>query len=719
MLAAILLLGALPAGAFAADILKTNGFSNCLDNGNIKVEKMDIQYNRQTNKVTFDVAGTSAISQEVMAALIVTAYGREVYRNEFNPCEEDSRVDQLCPIPSGTFEASGSQSIPSDYASKIPSIAFSIPDLDGAAKLELRAVDSGEEVACIQSVVGNGITANVPAVPYIAAGIAGAALLVSGLSALAGVNAGGAVPSPTFGEVIGYFQSIAMNGMLSVQYPSVYRSFSNNFAFSGGLIYWESMQKAIDSFRDKTGGNLTENSVEYLKHATLIYEDTSKGLTKRGLEAFALLPRQLNTSINGSSTDNSTDASDIRSMHSVSDFQAYVETLAIPEANTFMTVLLIFAIVVAAITVGILLFKVILEAWALFGKFPENLKSFRKRYWLVLAKTITNLILLLYGIWTLYCVYQFTNGDSWAAKTLAGVTLAIFTAILGYFTFRIWQIAHRYKKTEGDASGLYDNKETWTKYSLFYENYKKGYWWLFIPCIVYMFAKGCVIAAGNGHGIVQAGGQLIIESLLLILLLWSRPYTLKSGNWINIVIQVVRVLSVACILVFVHELGIDQTTKTITGVALIAVQSILAGILAILIAVNAIIICCKQNPHRRRRKEAEKYSRDLDNLTPLDARNSLLLTEPATTTAHDSYSKYSAPTSYSRPLHSPTNTSYSNVAYTDLSRPPNERQVSYASDESSRGLLDGGSHLHDPQYNYSAGPPMAQEPHGGYRGHAV
>jgi hypothetical protein len=140
-----------------------------------------------------------------------------------------------------------------------------------------------------------------------------------------------------------------------------------------------------------------------------------------------------------------------------------------------------------------------------------------------------------------------------------------------------------------------------------------------------MFAKGVVIAAADGKGLVQTAGQLIIEALLLLLLLWSRPYSLASGNWINIVIQVVRVLSVVCILVFVEELGISQSTKTITGVVLIVMQSVLTGVLAILIAVNSIVTCCRENPHRRQRKEAEKLNRDLDNLTPLDARNDLLM----------------------------------------------------------------------------------------------
>jgi hypothetical protein len=114
-------------------------------------------------------------------------------------------------------------------------------------------------------------------------------------------------------------------------------------------------------------------------------------------------------------------------------------------------------------------------------------------------------------------------------------------------------------------------------------------------------------------------GQLIIESLMLGLLLWSRPFTRKSGNWINIIIQAVRVLSVCCILVFVEELGIAQSTKTITGVVLIAVQSALTAILAILIAVNSLIACCKENPHRKRRKAMEKSKMADDQLTGFEA----------------------------------------------------------------------------------------------------
>jgi len=550
------------------------------------------------------------------------------------------------------------QTVPPSFANEIPSIAFNIPDLEGEAKMELKALDGGQGLACIQSEVTNGKTVEAPAVSYIAFGIAGAALLVSGFSALGNAGTtGGHSPSPNFGDVIGWFQSIAVNGMLSNQYPPVYRSFSKNFAFSGGLLPWNSMQTSIDNFRKATGGNLTEDSISYLRNATLVYKDgasasSSGTFTKRAFGSFFepyLVTRDTAASVNGTQAGNGTVAATNgttpdgdKVTHIVHGIQGYVEQLTIPQANTFMTVLLIFAIVIAAIAVGILLLKAILETWALFGSFPKKLTNFRKRYWGLLARTITNLILLLYGVWTLYCVFQFTNGDSWAAKLLAGVTLGLFTAILAFFTFRIWQLAQRYQKMEGNSAALFEDKETWRKYSLFYDNYKRGYWWLFMPAIVYMFAKGCVIAAGNGHGLAQTSGQLIVESLMLILVLGTRPFATTAGNWINVGIQVVRVLSVVCILVFVEELGVAQSTKTITGVVLIAVQSVLTVVLAILIAVNAIIVCVRENPHRKQRKQAgtstpssfspshidgsaEKINRDFDDLTPLDARNSLLI----------------------------------------------------------------------------------------------
>ena len=89
---------ALAHGIWATDIISTDGFSNCGSSDNtIEVQNVDISFDRTTNTITFDVAGTSKISQDVTASLLVTAYGVSVYNQTFDPCADSTKVDQLCP----------------------------------------------------------------------------------------------------------------------------------------------------------------------------------------------------------------------------------------------------------------------------------------------------------------------------------------------------------------------------------------------------------------------------------------------------------------------------------------------------------------------------------------------------------------------------------------------------------------------------------------------
>ena len=96
MLAPFILLASAPLGVLAGDVLKTNGYSSCLDGtGDIKVNKLDISFDRATKKVVFDVSGTNEKETRVMATLTVKAYGKTVYDKTFDPCDEG--VTQLCP----------------------------------------------------------------------------------------------------------------------------------------------------------------------------------------------------------------------------------------------------------------------------------------------------------------------------------------------------------------------------------------------------------------------------------------------------------------------------------------------------------------------------------------------------------------------------------------------------------------------------------------------
>ena len=209
--------------------------------------------------------------------------------------------------------------------------------------MKLTAADGGQNLACIQSGVTNGQSLQLPAVTYVAAGIAGGALLLTGLSALGGGAGavGGHSPTPSFSTVLLWFQGLAMNGMMSVNYPPIYRSFTKNFGFATGLVPWTAMQTSIDNFRNVTGGNLTANNVQYLQNATLVFTDGSSNTTsfsKRSLlflaNTFQFEARDVAVTENSTQTSNSNSTTQVTQI--VHGISGYVEQLTIPQANTFM-----------------------------------------------------------------------------------------------------------------------------------------------------------------------------------------------------------------------------------------------------------------------------------------------------------------------------------------------------------------------------------------------
>ena len=96
-LAWLTIVGTLLGTVLANDILKTTGYTTCLDNSQITVSALDLSYDRSNQQVKFDVGGTSMKEQNVTASLFVTAYGNQVYQKDFNPCDEATKVAHLCP----------------------------------------------------------------------------------------------------------------------------------------------------------------------------------------------------------------------------------------------------------------------------------------------------------------------------------------------------------------------------------------------------------------------------------------------------------------------------------------------------------------------------------------------------------------------------------------------------------------------------------------------
>jgi len=230
-----------------------------------------------------------------------------------------------------------------------------------------------------------------------------------------------------------------------------------------------------------------------------------------------------------------------------------------------MTVLFIFLIVLGAIAIGMMLFKLILEIWSLTGTLSPRMEAMRKDYWLILSTTIVRLVLMAYGFWAVYCFWQFRAGDSWAADLLAAVTLATFTGVIAFFTIRIFYLASKARKLESGLNELYEHEPWARKYGFFYDSFKSNLWWFFIPILLMALIRALFIVFANGHGLAQAVGIIVSEGIFLIVLFIHRPYHGRGTNVINAMIAVVRVLSMICLLIFVDELGISSQNNRSDG----------------------------------------------------------------------------------------------------------------------------------------------------------
>jgi hypothetical protein len=172
------------------------------------------------------------------------------------------------PLPTYNFTGSTTIPLPSsiNVASKVPSIAYKIPDLEAFAQLTLTDINSGKVAACIQATLSNGWSTRQPAVSYATGGFAIFALVSSLLHSLlpstplapSSYNLPSMAPN-RFVDLILLFQQIALTGFLHLNFPLVYRAFVANFAWSLGLFpKSHQIQSAIDRMRHMTGGSLQD-----------------------------------------------------------------------------------------------------------------------------------------------------------------------------------------------------------------------------------------------------------------------------------------------------------------------------------------------------------------------------------------------------------------------------------------------------------------------------
>jgi len=374
--------------AMAERIIESNSLVNCQANSGFSASLFKVVYTQNNNSLAFNVVGVSAINGNVTAEIDVTAYGYSALKKKLDPC--GLNLSGLCPLSSGQINIESNIDVPSDIASVVPGIAYTIPDLDGLVQIKIYDSNTGAQLACVQAALSNGKTVYQKGVGWSTAVIAGLALLVSALvSGLGHSNAAAHVAANAL-SLFGFMQTQAFFGMTAVHLPPIVSSWTQNFQWSMGIIHIGFIQDIAYWYQRATGGTPTtvlstlsttsvdvqKRSLAFVETASNVMPRAAKYMLEQGLISTASLLKRTNVDNTNSETLKTIT---VRGIERVG-FRADIEL-----TNIFMTGYIFFIIFVMFVVLGVAAFKWILEGLARTGKMKnDKFQDFRNGWTTVL-----------------------------------------------------------------------------------------------------------------------------------------------------------------------------------------------------------------------------------------------------------------------------------------------------------------------------------------------
>lgn len=541
-------LAAAGGGANSEKMLYSDSLNPCQANNSFSATQFDVVLTPNNNSLSFSMVGFSTITGNVTIELYFYAYGLQAYHTTLNPCEMG--FQGLCPMTDGQINMPQSNiQIPGNQLSKVPSIAYTIPDLDAIVQVYFNYTDTGISAACVEAVLSNGKTVDQKAVAWTIAVISGLALVASAITSGLGHSNTAAHVAANAMALFGFFQAQAMIGMTAVHLPPIVASWTQNFQWSMGIIRVGFIQSLATWYQRSTGGtpstilsSLATTSVQVQKRgAEYIYH-----LMKRAgydLAQSKLFGRSNASSAVGTDTSNTVI---VRGIERVG-FRAGIEL-----TNIFMTGYIFFVIFVIFVVLGVLIFKLVCEGLVRVGRMKgEKFQDFRNGWTTVLKGILFRIVLIGFAQMVVLCFWEFTRRDSAAEMILAIVTIFTMLGVLGWASSKVIRLAQRsITMHKNPAYILYSDPVSLNKWGFLYVQFKATAYYFIVPFLIYILVKGLFVALGQGSGTVQAVAFVVIEAVFLIGVCVLRPYMDKKTNVFNISISVINFISAVFLLVF-------------------------------------------------------------------------------------------------------------------------------------------------------------------------
>ncbi|KAL1744683.1 hypothetical protein HDZ31DRAFT_63898 [Schizophyllum fasciatum] len=595
-------LSLIPLVAARHESLFTSSVSYCDDPVALNVQQFDIEYISHNSTIFFNVSA-STVEENLYASanLLVNAYGMKPINITIDLC--DVLGGALCPLPRYNFVGWDWLSLPQelDISSKLPGIAFKVPDLEGYAQLQLIERDTNEVKACVQATLSNGWSMYQVAVEWAAAGLTLFALISALLQSWASTS----LAAVRLLDLIYLFQVIVSVGLLNLNYPVVYRSFALNFAWAVGLFAGSSshsVQASIDSMRHKTGGKMADSSAgsaislvnralsPYNELATVGSADASgnsgTSLSTSNFGSFLALPRSLAvTAVNMFKRSTAGDVQTVTANSAnvlTGGIPIYVNSMHVGTANAFMTVF-ISVLILAAIALGVLalvygiIFLLSRSNSARAHRHREQFPSWARAWGLRLS-------LIVFFPVMIFAFNQWTLKDSWLSILLSVILLLIVIAGVGSAVFFTLRIAKQSR-----PSALYSTPQHMASLGPLFAPYREPRWYFFVIVVCIMVVKAVFIAFAHASGATQIGALLAMEIIYFVALCALKPHPTRGGDVLAGYLSLSRIFGTGLLIAFISAMNVAAIPRVVIGLVIAVIFCVSVVVMAINIFLHATI----------------------------------------------------------------------------------------------------------------------------------
>ncbi|KAJ5929552.1 hypothetical protein N7454_006502 [Penicillium verhagenii] len=575
------------APAFAVNFLESNSLNLCMESSNFTATYFHVIFYPNNNSLEIGFDGVSYISGKVVADLTLTAYGYKAYSSTLDPCSIAGMG--MCPMAPGPIDLeSVSLTLPNDTASRIPGIAYTVPDLDADVRIVIKKKDTGENIACVEASLSNGKTVYQVGVSWVTAIISGLGLTASAITSGLGHSNTAAHVAANALSLFSFMQSQAMIGMTSVHMPPIVESWTQDFQWSMGIIHVGFLQTICTWYQRSTGGtpstvlsSLSQTSVEVLKKRDY-FMDPVRSIMKRGLHMLG-------------KRDNSQKVQVVRGIDRVG-FRAGIE-----ETNIFLTGLIFFVVFVFVVVIIIAAFKGICELLVKHGKMKgDTFQDFRNGWKVVTRGILFRLTLIGFPQMCILCLWEFTQRDSPAEVVLAVVMLISLVVALSWAAWKVIRLAKRsVTMHKNPAYILYSDPACLNKWGFLYVQYRATAYYFVVPYLIYVLIKGMFIGLSQSAPVVQTVALVVIEAGMLVAVCVVRPWMDKKTNVYNISIAVVNFINVIFLLVFSNVFNPPGLMVGVMGVVFFVYNAVFALVLLILVLIASVYAVLSKNPDIR------------------------------------------------------------------------------------------------------------------------